>query len=411
MKTILINGFKHLSGDIKIHTLYIIETYMKAGYECYMVGGPVRDILIGISPKDIDFATNCPIEKTKELFKNVIPTGEQHGTVTIHEDGENYEVTRYRTDIETDGRHAVIKFADTIEEDLSRRDFRINAIAFNPITQELIDSENGIDDIKKGIIQFVGNPIDRIKEDKLRVLRLLRFYARFKHLAFKIPVNDLQSAIKYYNPTVVSVERIYQELDGIFKALQDHYDDELKEFLIRNLQALNLFKRFKSDKLMIDMIIEDMFKTYDYLPLVLAMKGDIQTLKLSSTYRELHTLFITFQNGFEGKDFSDQSTVKTILRLTDGNFDMCEQLLNSFKLLNKENNHKDGLITLKTLKNKVGTVDEEPYKVTQLKVNGGDMIKMGFKGPEIGMYLNVLLKQVVDNPQLNTKEKLLGLLK
>jgi len=400
--------FDALSEPFKSDTLFIVKTYMDAGYECVMVGGPVRDLYLGINPKDIDFATNCPLEVSNELFKAVIPTGEAHGTVSIKLGDELYEVTRYRYDVSCDGRNATIAFADDFDSDANRRDFTINACGYNPITNEFFDPTGGIQDSDDRIIRFVGEASERIKEDNLRSIRFVRFLSRFDSLGFTTTRDQLDAAVCMYDNSVVSVERIYQELDSMFKLLKEN--PYSLNFVLYTLHDMRIFHRFIKDDEVHQRVLEDMFKTFDYLPLLLEMKGDIQTLKLSSEYKVLHTLFITFQDGFEGKDFSDQSTVKTILRLTDGDFEVCERLLNSFKTLNKENNHKDGLITLKALKNKVGTVDEEPYKVTQLKVNGGDMMKLGFKGPEIGMHLNILLKMVVDKPSLNTKEELMGIL-
>jgi len=381
---------------------------MDAGYECSVVGGTVRDLLLDLVPKDIDLSTNCPIEVTNELFEQVIPTGEAHGTVSIHINGENYEVTRYRTDVSCDGRNATIAFAETFEEDAWRRDLTVNAMGYNPITDVLSDPTGGMDDFNNHLIRFVGKAEDRIKEDHLRSIRFVRFMAKMDKFGFTTDRENLDAAVLTYDHSVVSVERIYQELDAMFKILKE--DDYSLNFVIATLDEMQIFKRFITDPIAHTIVINDIFKTFDYLPLLLAMRGDIQILKLGSDYKLLHTLFITFENGFEGKDFSDQALVKKLLLLTDGDYEFAERVLESFKTLNRENNHKAGLITLNTLKNKALNGEEEPYKVTQLKVNGGDMMKLGFKGPEIGMHLNVLLSLVVKDPSLNTKEKLLKVL-
>ena len=138
--------FENMDNQFKKDTLNIIQNYMDNGYECYIVGGPIRDLLLGIPPKDIDLASNCPLEKTKKLFKNIIPTGESHGTLTIHIGNEDYEVTRYRRDVTTDGRNATIEFSKTMKEDQQRRDLTINSIAYNPINDEIIDSTGGMED-------------------------------------------------------------------------------------------------------------------------------------------------------------------------------------------------------------------------------------------------------------------------
>jgi len=401
--------FDQLPEPFKAHSIFITKTFMNAGYECLIVGGPVRDLYLGISPKDIDFATNCPIEITNKLFKNVIPTGEAHGTVSIKLDKELYEVTRYRYDVSCDGRNATIAFADNFDADASRRDFTINACGYNPITNEFFDPTGGIQDSDNRIIRFVGDATKRIKEDNLRSIRFIRFLSRFDSLGFTTTRDQLEAAIYTYDDSVVSIERIYQELDSMFKILKK--DSYSLNFVIGALHDMRIFHRFIKDDEVHQRVLEDMFKTFDYLPLLLKMKGDIQILKLSSEYKELYTLFITFQDDFEGKDFSDQATVKALLRLANGKFDLCERLLNTFKILNKENNHKEGLITLKALKNKVGTVDEEPYKISQLKVNGYDLINLGLQGTEIGDELIKLLNLVIENPSVNTREQLIAEIK
>lgn len=392
--------FNNVSEPFKSDTLFIIKTYMDAGYECYVVGGPIRDLLNGLNPKDIDLSTNCPLEVTEQLFKNVIPTGLDHGTLTIHINGENYEVTRYRFDDETDGRHAKISFADDFDDDSDRRDFTMNSIGYNPITNEFRDPNNGLEDIKNGIIRFVGNAEDRIKEDQLRVLRLLRFMVRFDHLGFTVEREDLDLALKAYKNEVVSVERIYQELSGMFKVIEN--DRTTVEFITRTLKGLNLFRRFTTDKVSMDMAVDKMFDTLDFFPLMIMLNGDYPTLKLGHEYGKLFQWFEMFKD----EDFSNPITVKKLLNQTD-DFESAERVLSYFKSFNKENNHNDGLIALKALKNKVGTANEEAYKITQLKVNGGDMMKLGFKGPEIGIQLTSLLTLVHRDPSLNTKQLLI----
>ncbi len=396
--------FNNVSEPFKSDTLFIIKTYMDAGYECYIVGGPIRDLLNGLNPKDIDLSTNCPLEVTEELFEHVIPTGLDHGTLSIHINGENYEVTRYRFDDETDGRHAKISFADDFDDDSDRRDFTMNSMGYNPITDELRDPNNGLEDINHGIIRFVGDAEDRIKEDQLRVLRLLRFMVRFNHLGFTVERADLELALKIYKPDVVSVERIYQELEGIFKVIR--HDRSTVEFITRTLKGLNLLNRFKPDKVAMDSAIDRMFDTLDFFPLMIMLNGDYPTLKLGHEYGKLFQWFEMFKE----MDFSNPIVVKELLNQTD-DFDSAERVLNYFKSFNCSNNHKDGLIALKALKNKVGTVDEEPYKITQLKVNGGDLLKLGFKGQELGIQLKALLTLVHRDPSLNTKKLLSEVIK
>lgn len=399
----LLNKFMQLSEPFKSDTLFIIQTYMDAGYECYIVGGPVRDMLLGLDPKDIDFATNCPLEETKKIFKNVIPTGEEHGTLTIHLKGENYEVTRYRKDVDTDGRRATIEFSETFEEDAERRDLTINAIGFNPLTNEIKDSTGGLHDFENKLIRFVGNPEDRIKEDFLRSIRFIRFTVKLDKFGFKPEEISLVAAIELYDNSIVSVERIYQELDAIFIILKDN--QKPKKFIVDTFNKMGIFKRFIKDDKLHFKVLSEIFETYDYFPLVLVMDGDIQTLRLSSEYKKLFQIFKEFENS----DFRNQSTVKLLLNKTD-DYEVAERVLRLFKTLKMDNYHKEGLITLKTLKNKASNGEEEPYKISQLAINGNDLIKIGLKGKELGETLNMFLRKILDTPALNKRDILLSML-
>src|SRR5574344_871897 len=311
---------QYISSDIKAHILKITQTYLDAGYECWIVGGPVRDLLLNHSPKDIDFATNCPLEITKTLFQSIIPTGEDHGTLTIHIDGENYEVTRYRKDVDTDGRRATIAFANTIQEDVLRRDLTINAIAFNPVTGEVVDAVGGISDFDKKLIKFVGKAEDRIQEDQLRVLRYLRFIVRFNSFGFKPIIEEFDSVIKSYKPNVVSIERIYQELNSMFLIIKDN--NQMKPFLVETLQNIRIFERF-SERTKMDMVVFEIFETMDFFPLVRFTQGDISPVKLCSEYKKMFKIY----DEFKDNDFKDEIDVKDLLERVRGDFEMARKIL------------------------------------------------------------------------------------
>lgn len=153
-----------------------------AGFETWAVGGAVRDAMLGMPhPKgDWDLATRARPRDVQKTFKRTVPVGIDHGTVgVLAKDGAMYEVTTFRRDVETFGRHAVVAFADTIEEDLSRRDFTFNAIAWHPLTHELRDPYNGFEDLRAARLRTVGEPAERFAEDYLRILRALRFAGHF----------------------------------------------------------------------------------------------------------------------------------------------------------------------------------------------------------------------------------------
>jgi tRNA nucleotidyltransferase/poly(A) polymerase len=182
-----------------------------AGRQAWAVGGAVRDALLGQSGVDWDIATDARPDEVRRIFRRTVPIGIEHGTVgVLANDDVMYEVTTFRRDVETFGRHATVRFADSIEEDLSRRDFTINAIAWAPLTDELFDPFDGRADLGSGILRTVGNAGERFAEDYLRVLRALRFAGQM-HLridddtwtALEVAVDGLDG---------LSAERVREEL-------------------------------------------------------------------------------------------------------------------------------------------------------------------------------------------------------
>lgn len=183
----------------------------EAGFETWAVGGAVRDSVLGLEAGDWDLATRARPNEVRRLFRRTVPIGIEHGTVgVLWRDGVLYEVTTFRRDLETFGRHAVVEFADTVEEDLSRRDFTCNALAWHPLTKELRDPYLGLEDLRAGRLRTVGAPAERFAEDYLRVLRALRFAGHFG-LAIDPPTWD---ALVAATPklTGLSAERIREEL-------------------------------------------------------------------------------------------------------------------------------------------------------------------------------------------------------
>jgi tRNA nucleotidyltransferase (CCA-adding enzyme) len=159
---------------------WIARTLEEAGHDTWAVGGAVRDVLLGRSSGDWDLATSARPKELRRIFRRTVPLSVEHGTLgVLARDGTMYEVTTFRRDVETDGRHAVVEFADTIEEDLSRRDFTINAIAWHPLREELLDSFGGLSDMRAHVLRTVGAPAERFREDYLRILRALRFAGLF----------------------------------------------------------------------------------------------------------------------------------------------------------------------------------------------------------------------------------------
>lgn len=190
---------------------WIVSTLEEAGYETWTVGGAVRDALLGRPSDDWDLATRAHPEEVRRIFRRTVPVGMAHGTVgVLDRGGTMYEVTTFRRDVETFGRHAVVAFADTLAEDLERRDFTINALAWHPLREELFDPHQGAKDLRERRLRTVGNPIDRFSEDYLRVLRALRFAGRFGLEITGETWSALREAARHLH--VLSPERVREEL-------------------------------------------------------------------------------------------------------------------------------------------------------------------------------------------------------
>lgn len=195
-----------------------------AGFDLRFVGGCVRDNLLRLVPNDYDLATPMPVEQGLSLLRQqsytTIPTGVDHGTLTLVINKIPYQITTLRRDVATDGRRATIAYTDKWEEDAARRDFTINAL-YMDTSGKIYDYTDGQADLKAGIVQFIGNPEDRIKEDYLRILRFFRFHERFS----KFPISDdIQATLKIFAPLLntLSRERITQEFMSLLAGNAPH---------------------------------------------------------------------------------------------------------------------------------------------------------------------------------------------
>ena len=199
--------------------LEIAARLRRAGHEAWCVGGAVRDALLGHAHLDWDLATSARPQEVQKVFKRTVPIGIEFGTVGVL-DANNvmHEVTTFRKDVNTDGRHAVVEFGASLDDDLARRDFTINAMAYEPETGELRDPFDGRTDLKRGIVRAVGKAEARMREDRLRALRAIRFAARFH---FHIEPATW-SAIKASAPHLgrLSAERVKQELEKTMQQVE-----------------------------------------------------------------------------------------------------------------------------------------------------------------------------------------------
>lgn len=193
-------------------------TFQKNGFDCYLVGGCVRDLLLGYDTYDYDFATNARPDQVMKLFRRVAPTGIKHGTVTVLFNGMEFEVTTYRSDGKyLDGRRPEsVSFSDSLQEDVQRRDFTINGLAYDMKSDEVIDLVGGIEDLERKIIRTIGSPLDRFGEDGLRTYRACRISAK---LGFEIEAATFNAISDTLDVAAkVSVERIREELMKLLTA-------------------------------------------------------------------------------------------------------------------------------------------------------------------------------------------------
>jgi tRNA nucleotidyltransferase (CCA-adding enzyme) len=190
----------------------IAERLERAGYETWCVGGGVRDALLGRPQLDWDLATAARPEEVRAVFRRIVPKGIEFGTVGVFDrDGVVHEVTTFRRDVQTDGRHAVVEFGASLDDDLARRDFTINAIAWSPTRQRLHDPFDGRGDLARGVVRAVGDAPARMREDRLRALRAIRFASRFNFDIEPATWRAITESAPHL--TRLSAERVKEELE------------------------------------------------------------------------------------------------------------------------------------------------------------------------------------------------------
>ncbi len=375
----------------------LTDTYRKNGFEAYIVGGCVRDLLLNKTPNDYDITTNALPENTKRLFRKTVDTGIKHGTVTVvTETGRLVEVTTYRTE---DGysdmrRPENVTFVGDIKEDLSRRDFTVNAMAYNEY-DGLIDCFGGEKDLKNKILRAVGNPEKRFSEDALRIMRLVRFSST---LDFKAEKETEISALRLCkNLKNISAERVATEL---FKTLDGNNLSLLSKLIKKGgLEAFGI-KHLKSLK-NITLLPKGEIRFFALLRLTGSdTENVIKSLKLSNQIKNYCKVCESLM--FLNKKSTDRD-IKYALSLSDISTigDICR--FKTYIL-------REDIMFLKEKAERI-IKSAEPYKISHLALNGNDLTDLGIKGENVGKTLNSLCEDVRKNPENNTREKLLNLIK
>lgn len=395
----------HIKLPVKVK--HIISRLEKNGYEAYAVGGCVRDSILDRIPEDWDITTSAKPEEVKKLFPATIDTGLQHGTVTVVIEKEGYEVTTFRLDGDySDGRHPDrVAFTSSLTEDLKRRDFTINAMAYSEKTG-LIDRFDGEKDLEDGIIRAVGDAKERFSEDALRMLRAIRFAGQ---LNFDIAEKTFD-AIKKLSPNIskVSVERIAKELEKLLLSGNPEYIGLVYETGIFGVIAPEIAALFKTGEI------------YNSIKAVRqASYPEKKGLYQIRTALFLETLGTDSAARLLKRFKLDNDTINTVKKLIGLLQRETEASALEMRRTVKEAGHKIMPLLFEARRAKALPNTCELYEnllargectdIAGLKVNGKDLMEAGIpKGIMIGQTLERLLELVIENPELNTREGLLS---
>ncbi|WP_286149730.1 CCA tRNA nucleotidyltransferase [Romboutsia ilealis] len=416
---------------------FLIDTIYENGYEAFMVGGCVRDSVLNLIPNDYDITTNAKPKEIINIFKDykIIDTGIKHGTVSIILNNNIYEITTYRIEgeYENNRRPKTVEFTSSIEEDLRRRDFTINAMAYNK-QFGIIDKFNGLEDLQNRIIKTVGNPDERFKEDGLRMIRAIRFSSK---LGFNIDENTLNGIYKNsYIIKNISTERINDEFTkillsdnpqniillyktNIFKYLGIHCNlnrDYYKE-LEKYINILSYCDNNLLDKLIIldYLISNEILKCIDKCEKYKYYCENIKKVNIINNLRYSNKV-INYCNDIMEYMIKDIDKIDKIVIKRYLNNIGYEKLNKVFKLkliYNVFFNNKDNVEFFKQCIKQLDEIEnsKECYEIKSLEIDGKILKDLGYKGKEIGEKLSFLLDQVIKDPLLNKKDILINLLK
>lgn len=439
--------------EIPAEVRSILSVIQKSGGSAYVVGGCVRDAILGRTPHDWDICTSLRPAQTVNLFSHydcaVIETGLKHGTVTIRFKGENYEVTTFRKDSTySDNRHPdAVAFVDDVKEDLARRDFTMNAMAYNE-EAGLVDPFNGRDDLRFGIIRCVGDPNERFQEDALRILRAMRFSARF---GFAIDPNTKEAMLRNRDLlSNIAWERVREELLGILSG-------EDAAAVLREYQSI-ITQIIPELSPTVGFDQKSVWHIYDVwehsLHVVDAIPASMPLLRFASLVHDIAKpqcaevkedgVHLRFHGHGEAGEpivrdvmnrlrFSNAEIAKVtqLVRIHDNFIEPTERAVRRLLGSIGEEQFLDlmvlrradisaqaeqdnevrfaKLVTLRCLAHDIA-VKNECFSLKDLAVNGRDLIDAGIaSGPELGKILNRLLDAVIDAPEKNTRDELLSL--
>lgn len=409
-----------------------IKKLNEAGFEAFIVGGCVRDSIIGRVPSDWDVCTSALPQETKEVFNDfkTIDIGLEHGTIAVIYDKEIIEITTYRVDGEykDNRRPEKVEFTSQIEQDLSRRDFTINAMAYNR-EKGLVDFFKGKKDIEKKIVRCVGEPNRRFNEDALRIMRAFRFAAQLNYLIEEKTLSAMKEAKELLRN--ISVERIVVELNKLLMSEQHKnmirllFEMDIFKEVIEFMHNCNLkvdnFKELTENcgqiiencpqdlSIRLCILLNHIIEAYGLVEnfevkkeinknSAILVEKILRALKYDNkTIKEVTTLSLYYHKDL----ICDKVQIKRILNLVD--IGIFNKLILIKKALKKDFNIKEYKSVLKSIEE-----NKECYRIKDLKINGNNLIDLGIKdGKAIGEILKAILNMVIENPKMNNYEKLI----
>ena len=413
--------------------LDIAKRLEQEGFETWCVGGAVRDALLGHPHLDWDLATAATPEQVRRLFPRTVPVGIEFGTVgVLDRDGTMHEVTTFRRDVETDGRHAVVTFGATIDEDLARRDFTLNAIAYHPQSRRLHDPFEGREDIARHVIRAVGDPEERMREDRLRALRAIRFAARFEFDIDPATWNAIVNSAPHLGR--LSAERVKQELEKTMEQVE------------RPGRALELWRETGALRALLPAVADISsvaLRTLDCLPRaggkrasqrkmlrLVALFGELPPREAEKTARKLRfsnqqiawiRAVVEHAKRIEG-DIAEAHASRTTpspVRLRGwiaaaGRTRIASVLRLVAARLAAQRGAGHSVASAQTInglyRRVLRSAFRDPVELSDLAIGGDDLRSAGVaEGPEMGWVLHRLLDLVLEDPRRNTVEELLRL--
>lgn len=431
----------HVDLEVPPEVRWITETLENAGREAWVVGGGVRDALAGLSPEDWDVTTAARPGEVLRLFRRTVPIGIDHGTVgVLAHSGKMYEVTTFRRDVETFGRKARVEFAETLEEDLERRDFTINAVAWRPRTKELRDPHGGRRDLEGGVLRTVGDAEARFAEDRLRVLRALRFAGRFE-----LEVEERTwSAVRASAGSLgdLSPERVREELMKVLSGqrtpsrtlrlyaesgvLEEMYPELASTVGVpagpgidhwsRTLIAIDTVPRTRP-LVRLAALLHTAGRTAEAADGAGAVRRSAALaretmLRLRSSNADTDTVthLVAQSDPLPEPNAPDPEIRRWVRRVGPEHINNLIRLLIAICRGSSEDSHRSReLIVLSRRARKV-VRERVPLTIRDLPISGEDLKGLGFHpGPRFGVILEDLLERVTDDPSLNDRAALLQL--